>query len=108
MSGERRGRGRELRVADALRVEGHVAYRLAWGQADVIGIRAGRRPLLVQVKSTAGGPFERFGPAARLELLHEGEAAGADVVLAWWPKGGDLRWIGPEDWPGSSGSRRAA
>lgn len=107
MSGERRGRGRELRVADALRVEGWIAYRLAWGKADVGALRAGRRPLLVQVKSTAGGPFERFGPRDRAELLAEGELGDADVVLAWWPRGGDLRWIEPEDWPGTS-SRRAA
>ena len=99
MSGERRGRGRELRVADKLRAEQWIAYRLAWGQADVGALRAGNRPRLVQVKSTAGGPYERFGPAARAALLAEGEAAGADVVLAYWPKGRVLRWIWPSEWP---------
>lgn len=99
MSGERRGRSRELRVADELRREGWVAYRLAWGQADVGALKAGHRPLLVQVKSTAGGPYERFGPRARLALLHEAVCAGADCVLAWWPKHGELRWIQPLDWP---------
>jgi len=99
VSGERRGRSRELRVADVLRAERWVAYRLAWGQADVGALRAGDRPRLVQVKSTAGGPYERFGPAARAALLAEGEAAGADVTLAYWPKGGRLQWIGPDEWP---------
>lgn len=99
MSGEHRGRDRELRVADLLRGLGYIAYRLAWGQADVIGLRAGARPLLVQVKSTAGGPFERFGPAARKELLAEAFTAGADCTLAWWPKGAQLEWVEPEDWP---------
>jgi Holliday junction resolvase len=107
VSGERRGRSRELRVADTLRREGWVVYRLAWGKADVGALRAGHRPRLVQVKSTAGGPYERFGPAERAELLAESEDAGADVVLAWWPPNRPLRWIPPEDWPSSS-SRRAA
>lgn len=99
MTGEKRGRDRELRVADRLRENGCVAYRLAWGQADVIALKAGVRPLLVQVKSTAGGPFERFGPAARVALLHEARASGADCTLAWWPKNRKLEWLGPEHWP---------
>jgi Holliday junction resolvase len=98
MSGERRGRERELRVADALREQGRVAYRLAWGCADVIGLRAGHRPLLVQVKSTTRA-FEHFRPPERLALMHEAVAAGADCTLAWWPSGGTLHWIDPVDWP---------
>lgn len=99
MTGEKRGRGRELRIAEVMRDSGCISYRLAWGQADVISLKAGARPLLIQVKSTAQGPFERFGPTERANLLAEAIAAGADCTLAWWPKNGPLRWVAPEEWP---------
>jgi hypothetical protein len=58
------------------------------------------RPLLVQVKSTAGGPYERFGPAERAALIAEGERAGAAVVLAWWPPRRVVpKWLLPDAWP---------
>jgi Holliday junction resolvase len=101
MSGERRGRSRELRVADVLRLEGWVAYRVPQpSAADVVALKAGHAPLLVQVKSTSGSAYERFGPADRRALAHEAIAAGADAALAWWPKGGPLTIIYGADWPG--------
>lgn len=38
-----------------------------------------------EVKTTAGGPYERFGPQARAKLLAEAEKAGAQARLVWWP-----------------------
>jgi Holliday junction resolvase len=99
MSGERRGRGRELDVMRHYREQGCVAYRLAWGNADVVALKAGQSPLLVQVKSTAGGAFERFGPRARALLLIEARAAGAQAALAWWPPNRSLTIIASEAWP---------
>lgn len=105
MSGDL-GRRRELQVRDKLRADGCVAYRLPQpSAADVIALKAGTRPVLVQVKSTAQGPFERFGPIDRQALLDEARAAGTDCTLAWWPKGGELRWVTPTEWPAL---RRAA
>lgn len=101
MAGERRGRGRELRVADRLRADGWVAYRLAWGHADVLALRYGEAPQLIQVKSTAGGPYERFAPADRAALLREARRAGATAWLAWWPKGRPLTWVPSTQWPGN-------
>lgn len=102
MSGERRGRGRELETMRHYRALGYVAYRLAWGCADVLALKAGEPPLLVQVKSTAGGAFERFGPRERLVMLCEAQQAGARAVLVWWPAHGSLLAIDSDAWPAVS------
>jgi Holliday junction resolvase len=98
----RRGRGPEMDVVDLLRDAGFVAYRLAHGAADVVAMRRDHDPTtqLIQVKSTAGGPYERFGPADRRALTEDADLAGAEAVLAWWPRGRELpKWIDSEDWP---------
>jgi Holliday junction resolvase len=94
-----RGRDRELDVVDLLRDAGTIAYRIAHGPADVIAL-GDERPALIQVKSTAGGPYERFTPRARRALIDEAVLAGADAVLAWWPPGRDTpAWIHAVEWP---------
>jgi len=99
MSGEQRARQRELDVMRHYRELDYVAYRLAWGNADVAAFKAGEPPLLVQVKSTSGGAFERFGPRDRALLLIEAQRAGAQAVLAWWPPRRPLVVIPSEAWP---------
>jgi Holliday junction resolvase len=95
-----RGRQRELAVAVLLRDAGFIAYRLAHGNADVAAMRHDHQPMLIQVKSTAGGPYERFGPYERAALLLEAEQAGAAAVLAWWPPRRRVpKWIDSSDWP---------
>jgi len=96
-----RGRQRELAVAELLADAGFVTYRLAHGHADVIALRHDHQPMLIQVKSTAGGPYERFGPHDRALLLEEARDAGAAAVLAWWPPRRSVpEWIDSTDWPG--------
>jgi len=69
------------------------------GDADLVALKAGKRPMLIEVKSTAGGPYERFGPADRARLLFAADLADADAVLAWWPPRGKLRFIPAKEWP---------
>ena len=97
----RRGHQRERAVRDLLLDQDWVAFRApaSLGCADVIALRAGSRPRLVEVKSTAQGPYEHFGPADRKRLRFAAEMAGADALLAWWPPRGKLRWIPEQEWP---------
>lgn len=69
------------------------------GYVDLVALRAGSRPRVIEVKSTAGGPYERFGPSDRADLIFAAEVAGADAYLAWWPPRGQLRWIESHEWP---------
>jgi len=78
-----------------------IAFRApaSLGVADVIALKVGRVPRFVEVKSTAGGPYERFGPEARTKLRVAAAMAGAVPLLAWWPARGELRFIGAAEWP---------
>lgn len=96
-----RGIQRERQVRTLLQNDDWLAFRApaSLGCADVIALRAGSRPRLIEVKSTAQGPYEHFGPADRERLRLAGELAGADVFLVWWPSRGKPRWIGADEWP---------
>jgi Holliday junction resolvase len=96
-----RGHDRERAVRNWYLDRDWVAFRApaSLGVADVIALRDGSRPHLVEVKSTAGGPYERFVPADRAELSIAAKRAGADALLAWWPPRGQLRFITEKEWP---------
>jgi Holliday junction resolvase len=98
-----RGHDRERAVVHWLRDRDWVAFRApaSLGVADVIALKAGERPRLIEVKSTAQGPYERFGPADRARLRFAGDLAGAEVFLIWWPPRGTMAWIPPSAWPGT-------
>jgi Holliday junction resolvase len=102
-----RGITRERQVRDVLLSQDWWVCRAAGslGDADLVALKDGKRPLMVEVKSTAAGPFHSFGPKDRAGLLFAAGLAGAQAVLAWWPPRGRLHWMFPEDWPES---RRAA
>lgn len=96
-----RGHDRERAVKAVLLSQDWWVCRAAGslGDADLVALKEGRRPLLVEVKSTAAGPYHSFGPQDRLALLLAGSIAGADVTLAWWPPRGKLRWLPASEWP---------
>lgn len=95
------GTKREHQVRDVLRDDDWLVIRTpgSKGAMDLIAIRDGNRPRLVQVKGTAAGPFSDFGPAAREKLRGEAKLGGADALLAWWPKRGKLHWFDESEWP---------
>lgn len=97
-----RGVQRERQVRALLANDDWVAFRApaSLGCADVVALRAGSRPRLIEVKSTAQGPYEHFGPADRERLRLAAELAGADAYLVWWPARGKPRWIPASEWPG--------
>lgn len=108
-----RGNDRENRVAALLRAEGWVvgSMRQSLGGGDLLASRVReqnpRDPIayaaaevrLVEVKSTAGGPYERFGSVDRASMREYAERAGASAWLAWWPPRGVLEWIPSSEWP---------
>lgn len=101
----RRGNSRENKVRDLMADMGWFAMcgRASAGPADVLAVKAGEKPRLIQVKSDAKGPYDNFRPAERLELVEAMIAAGGIAVLAWWPPGGRRpeypKWIPWHDWP---------
>jgi Holliday junction resolvase len=98
-----RGHNRERQVKALLEDEGFWVARAAGslGDADLVALKVGHTPRLIEVKSTAGGPYERFGPADRQRLFAAANVAGAIAWLAWWPPRKPLRWIAASDWPAS-------
>lgn len=96
-----RGHDRERQVKALLESQDWLVLRAAGslGCVDLVALRDGSRPRLLEVKSTAQGPYERFGPRARAELAFAAELAGAEALLAWWPPRGVLRMIPATEWP---------
>ncbi len=100
-----RGSKRERQVRDWLTERDWVVIHTRPGTnfCDVVAIKSlGGRTMVrfVEVKSTAGGPYEHFRKPDRLDLLAVAELAGAEAWLAWWPPRGELRWIHSNEWPG--------
>lgn len=105
-----RGITRERQVRALLEKDGWIVARCAGskGDYDLMAARLQlwppRPPILaevrlIEVKSTAGGPYERFTPADRASLKEAAAQAGAAAWLAWWPKNGTLTWIAESEWP---------
>lgn len=95
-----RGHDRERRLVAIKREEGWVAFRApaSLGVADVVALKDGHKPQLVESKSTLS-PYAHFLPADRERLSEAARAAGAEALLAWWPKNGKLKLIPEADWP---------
>ncbi len=95
------GTRRENQVRDHLRDRDWLAFRApaSLGVADIVALRAGSRPRLVEVKGDKDGPYHGFLPASREKLSLAAQLAGADAYLAWWPPHGELRWIPESEWP---------
>lgn len=96
-----RGHSRERAVKALLEEQGWFVTRAAGslGDADLVALKAGRVPRLIEVKSTAGGRWERFGPKARADLLFAAGVAGAEAWLVWWPPRGKPEWVASSSWP---------
>jgi Holliday junction resolvase len=103
------GSAKEREVAELIRDEGWIVVRTAGslGEADLVCLKAGARPMLLQVKGGDGNVFRDFGPNARIALKAAATKAGADAFLCRW-RGKERRWIlvPPSDWPSDLPARR--
>lgn len=93
---------RERQVQAQLQAEGWVVYRSAGshGCADLVAMKRGYVPMLVQVKMDARRPFDHFPPGERAMLRAQAHQAGCRATLCWWPPRGPIRWIPSDEWPG--------
>lgn len=100
-----RGHDRERQVRAWFEARDWFVVRAAGslGDVDLVCLRDGYTPMLVEVKSSSKtrGPYADFGPAAREELRLAARIAGAEATLAWWPPRGELRFFGSDEWPGT-------
>jgi Holliday junction resolvase len=96
-----RGHDRERAVRRLLEDDDWFVARAAGslGDVDLVALRAGNTPRLIEVKSTAAGPYHSFGPKDRLDLLFAAKLAGAEALLCWWPPRGKPHWIPSTEWP---------
>lgn len=96
-----RGRAREREVKKKLEADGWFVIKAggSLGEADLVALKAGRRGWMLEVKSTAGGPYERFGPEKREALYDAAEKAGLEPYLVYWPPRKEMKFIGWPQWP---------
>lgn len=95
------GHERERKLKRILEDEGWIVVRAAGslGIADLVALKLGHTPKLIEVKSDARHPFGHFGPEKRAALLEAAARAGASAWLVWWPKRKQPVWLAPSDWP---------
>jgi Holliday junction resolvase len=99
-----RGHARERQVRKQLEDDGWFVCRAAGslGDADLVALRSnqvGCQAWLIEVKSTARGPYHGFGPKDRAQLLAAALLAGAQAWLCWWPPRKKPQWIPDGEWP---------
>ena len=101
-----RGIQRERQVRKLLEEQGWWVCRAAGslGDADLVALRVDpygceTQARLIEVKSTARGPYHGFGPKDRSDLLAASERAGAVAWLCWWPPRAEQKWIPSWEWP---------
>lgn len=98
-----RGHDRERAVKRLLQTEDWWVARAAGslGDADLVALRSGSRPRLIEVKSSSKerGPYADFSRKDRADLLWAAKMAGADAWLCWWPPRGNPTWIHSSEWP---------
>ena len=100
MSHYSRGAAREREVQKRYEKRGYMVVRGAGSKGgDLIAGKIGYPTLLIEVKTTAAGPWTGFGPAARKQMLDAAERAGWTPLLIWWPPHRKPRYIPKEGWP---------
>jgi hypothetical protein len=99
----RKGNAKELRTAELLAADGWLvgSRRHIGGAGDLLAVKRGERPRLIEVKATAEVPWRStFGPLKRAELRDCAAAHGAVAEIAWWrPRARQPEWLDEAVWP---------
>lgn len=97
----KKGAQKELATKRLYEAEGWMVTKAggSLGVADLVCLKAGRTPRIVQVKCS-DAPWSNFRPDERLKLRRVAEASGAIPELAWWgPRARTHILFEPEEWP---------
>ncbi len=95
-----RGAEKEWATARLLREEGWEVSRNTHGAYDLMALKAGETPRIIEIKS-GQHPFNNYGPKERAETIEAAEKAGADAYLAHWvPYTSSPVYIKSSEWPG--------
>ncbi len=101
MSAKAAGTRKENLVKRRLEAENWLVTRGAasLGEADLVALKRGETPMLVQVKANAGARFMNFRPVEREALRTAAYCAGAEAWLVHWPPRAQPVWLAEQDWP---------
>lgn len=81
------------------RARGYVVTGNTHGTFDLIALKAGERPKLVEVK-TGPSRYGNYPPRERAETIAAALQAGADALLAHWrPYAQEPELTDSKDWP---------
>jgi hypothetical protein len=100
----RRGNTKEVRTAEWLEADGWTvgSRRHIAGPGDLLAIKDGERPRLIEVKAGRGSPYENFRRPDRMELREFAFWRGLVPELAWWPlRAREPQFIDETAWPES-------
>lgn len=101
MNSARKGNAKENRTAALLDEQGWTvaSRRHLAGPGDLLAVRAGEMPRLIEVKATRSA-YEHFRQADRDEMREFAAERGLRAELAWWrPRSREPRIIGVDEWP---------
>lgn len=101
MSTASKGHGRERQLKKQMEADGWIVFRApaSLGVCDLMALRSGETPLMIEVKSNDGNAWMHFRWRDRADLLEAAVQAGADAWLVHWPSRQQPRWIHSSDWP---------
>lgn len=101
VSNTRFGHQRERQLRKELEADNWLVIRAAGslGVADLVALKLGHTPRLIEVKADSRSAFAHFGPDKRADLLEAAARGGACAFVVHWPKHGKARWLAPPEWP---------
>lgn len=102
MNSARKGHDKERKTKTLLEADGWLVVRApaSLGPCDLIALKAGERPRLLECKCNAGSPYMNFRATDRARLREVAKRAGAVAELVFWaPRARTPQFIDEALWP---------
>lgn len=96
-----KGNGFERQVAKQLEQDGWTvgSRRHIGGCGDLLAVKPGERPRLIECKRGAGSPYENFRTVDRNDMRDYAAERGLVAELAWRKDRGRVEFIDEASWP---------